>query len=191
MATTTTTLTLASSRVAYIGVGVADGNNPIPRAELNFISYGGVVTAAAAGEDQLLSVVMSLPASYAYVLAHCSMWMFDAETGDMADWDTAFNALLTNVTSGTAPGSWISGIRFSSDALWSRSAVLKGRTYVGTELPQKIIIPNVAGNARMVCDLRNLTVDGGPMTLYFLAKFLEFDLNQATHWAVNTPWPVR
>lgn len=191
MATTDTIITPDIYRIPYIGVGPPSVDNPIPIAEINHVSFNATVTAAAAGEDQKLVVKCDLPQGYGYVLSHMSMWMYDAEVGDMADWDTSMNSYLTNVGSGSTPGSWISGTRIKSDGLWTRSSTLKGATYLATELPQKVVIPSLGVKGQFYTEMRNLVIDGGPMTFYFLAKFLEFDLNQSYHWAVNTPWPVR
>lgn len=191
MATTFTSFTPAAQRVGYLGLGADNLNNPIPRAELNFAVYAGVVTAAAAGEDQQLDVTCTLPPGYGYTLIHMSAWWFDAEAADTADWDADFRSFVSNVNAGSDPGSWLSGIAMPGSNIWHQSAVLTGRTFVAADLPQKIIIPLNGRSGLLTARNTNVTIDGGPLTFYFLAKFLEFDLNQAYHWAVNTPWPTR
>lgn len=111
----------------------------------------------------------------------------DTEVGDAADWDSAFRCYLTDDVSN---GTWLSCPIMNGSQLWSTSAILKGRSYQVTEVPRKLILPlNDVG--RLQVEGQNTSADGGPVSIFFLAKFLEFDLNQAHMFSINTPVPVR
>lgn len=189
MATTTTTFTPAYNRQAYIGFGFQGSlETPIPQAELNFIIYGETVTEAAAGLDQAIIVNCDLPAGYAYISRGVNVLLEDQEVGDIADWDTDWRAFAVNSLV-ASPSRWLSGIPLEGGLSWFHSATLSGRTFKADAFPKLINCNDGPGLLRG--GLINPTIDGGPMALYWVASFLEFDLNQARHWAVNTPIPVR
>lgn len=162
---------------------------PIPMAELNFVSVGGTLTEAAAGQDQCAIIACNLPKGYAYIFAGAEMDIQEAEAGDIADWNLDWRSYLLNT--GTAGGEqWLAGIKMTGDRAYNFSATLQGRIFKAQPI-SKVVIPVYDTDALYQVQGCNVTIDGGPMTLYFLATFLQFDLNQAHHWAMNTPIPVR
>lgn len=128
-----------------------------------------------------------LPSSFAYVLMEVSLEMGDNESGDMANWDAGMRCFLTD---GITGATWRASPIMDAGAIYTVTATLKGRHYQVPTVPRKMILPGSAGG-RLSVSGQNLTIDEGPMTVFFLAKFLEYDLNQAHYFAVNTPIPVR
>jgi len=186
MATTTTNFTPAPSRFSYSGLDVPS-NVPIPAAEISFRVDAGTVTAAAAAEDQKWQLHCYLAEGYAYILKGLNLYIYDAEAGDMADWTNQVACWLTNNTDG-AP-QYIIGLPMAGDIALT-TAVLKSASWQ-VALPKKIIIPLGGHQGELHLAQFNPVADGGPMTLYFQADFLQFSIEQAHHWAINTPWPVR
>lgn len=189
MATTSTAFAPAGIRFGYIGQN-QDFQMPIPRAELLFVINAGAITLAASAEDQDFSISCLLPEGYGYVLSDCSAYLQDAEVGDIADWSASMHSFLSNSNNADAKR-WFAAQRIQGGDVVGVTSVIGTRAYQLVQASTKIIIPIAGNSGQLKVTGFNSTVDGGPMTLYFLAKFLEFDLNQSYHWAVNTPWPVR
>lgn len=189
MPTTTTTLTPLAKIIPYIGPAPSQDlwNTVIPRAEIIFSEIATVVTAAAAGEDQLLLVTCTLPEGFGYVLRDFSMRMADTEVGDTADWEDNGDLQLQDGP-GNSTSTWIHSMGIEKEVV-SASATLSAGIYRlwGNTL-SKVLIPTGGG---LVMLTRNLTIDGGPMFLNYFARFLQFDLNQTYRAILNTPIPVR
>lgn len=190
MATTATTLTPDYIREPFIGLPpqLSTLQSPIPQAELSFVTFQGSVTAAASTEDQLLTINCVLPTGYAYIFQGASLLLEETEAGDLAAWDQDFGTFLRN-TNVAGPRRWLAGLKFAGGELYDRTAALKARIFVCPGYNKLIRATN--GDGLFSAAGRNVTIDEGAVTVYFVANFLEFDLNQARHWAVNTPIPVR
>jgi len=189
MAITATPFTPLLKRFGYIAPVPPPGSwlTPIPRGEALFTQSAGSITAAAAGESQSFSITCSLPNTFAYVLMEFSIELIDTEVGDLADWDTSFRCFLQD---GLADTTWIAGLRLDAGGAYSEGATLKGQTYQLLRPPTKLVVPQPAGGRFFVNGFNN-TIDGGPVGCIFMAKFLEFDLNQAHLSGMNTPFPTR
>lgn len=191
MATTQTFLQPAPQRTGYIGLGLNDVSSLIPQAEVNFILRADTVIEAAAGKDQQLIIRCDLPAGFAYIFQGAQLLCDETEAGDMADWNTDLRSFLQNTTAAApAQGRWLYPLSFTGGDLVNNSAVLKSRTFIA-EAQSKLVIPLFGTVARMDSAFWNVVIDGGALTINFVAKFLEYDLNNAYHWAINTPIPVR
>lgn len=186
MATTATPFTPEPQRFAYVGIGSQSVDNPIPQAEVIFALFNQVVTAAAAGEDQNFSITCNLPKGYGYILSSVSLGLSENEAGDLANWNSDLRARLT-----AGDNLWRATPLFTASALYLRTAVLKGRSFQIPDPPNKIILSIGDNQATFAAESWTATIDQGSLAIDFLAKFLQFDLRQAYHWAVNTPWPVR
>lgn len=192
MAITSTTITPSITRFPYIGQGMA-ADGPIPQAEFIFRSLNATVDAAAAGESQNFIINCTLPPIAAYVLSECTLDLRDAEVGDIDTWEDDLVAELENTSAGVeASGRWRIMNRMQAGGIQAlASETLAQKSYILTNPSNKIIIGINGGSGRLGIRGATLTIDQGAMSLSFVAKFLEFSLAQAHHWAVNTPWPVR
>jgi len=189
MATTATTFNPAPTRTPFISQGIDLVGTPVPRAELRFAIVGDEITAAASGESQSCLVVCSLPKGYAYYFMGCEIDLLETEAGDVVGWNADWRTyLLSSDTTGALRS--LSGIKCTGCVPYYWSAALKGRIYQAAPI-QRIIIPVYDTGAKYQCQNVNVALDGGPVTTYFTATFLQFDLNQAFHYALNTPQPVR
>lgn len=177
------------TRFAYISPTPPPNSwlTPIPRGEAIFSVFFDTIAAPSAGDSQSMSITCALPTTFAYILMEATVEIYDAEVGDTADWDPALRA---TVRESASQGEWIATPRMDAGAAFSISAILKGKVYQMLDPPKKMIIPKVGGG-EVFFAMQNTSVDGGPMTCNALVKLLEFDLNQAHYYAVNTPVPVR
>lgn len=195
MATTTTEFNPNPIRFSYIGLPPdSDVTSPIPKAEINFIINAGVVTAAASGEDQEYMIHCALAPGYAYVLMNVNMYILAASVADSADWEDNANAWTSNANvHGGQPdfvGRYLSGLRLEGITTNPGNG-LGLKTYQVGNVTNNIILPLRGYPGALHISNINDTIDGGALTMYFVARFLEFDLQQAHHWAINTPWPTR
>lgn len=192
MASTLTAFVPRPERFSYIGLppGMLTETVPVPRAAINFRINAGVVTEAAAGEDQLFSIACLLAEGYGYILSEINLFFNDAEAGDGADWGSMLTAWVSN-TDVTHDDRILSGIKFEGYTMVTSTTALSSSVFQVDLVPSQTIIPVQGTSGKLHVSGFNATIDGGPLTLWFLAKFLEFDLAQAHHWAVNTPYPVR
>jgi len=193
--TTLTEFSPSPERFSFIGLPPGYNQDasaiPIPAAQISFRVYGGTIAAAAGAADQSFRIHCLLREGYAYILNDVSMYLTDAEAGDIADWGTKVTAYTSNVADGeTGESPWLAGVPMEGINVINGSTALGAGIYTPARIPQNIIIPNSA-NAELHLNMFNAQTDGGPITLYLLATFLEFSIQQAHHWAINTPWPVR
>lgn len=187
MSIDTTVFTPTMIRFPYIAppaLAIPDSwLTPIPRGEGIFSIFNGVVAAPSAGDSQSLSINCILPNSFAYVLVEVTCRLQDTEIGDSADWDDNMQSYVTDDASN---GSWLAapqtpGLRYRTNNL----QVVGGQAFQMMLPPKKMILPKSDEGGLFLTNYNN-SIDGGPMQIFFMAKFLEYDLNQAHFFAVNT-----
>lgn len=185
MATTTTAFIPERARFGFIApeAGYLIESMPVPKAELIYAITAGVVAAADTGEDQAFSIACLLPDTYGYVLTEGSVFLRDTEAGDIDDWGDDLTCTLTD-------GNWLAAQDMIGGKVTPNTSTLGDRTYVIKNPSSKIITP-IGTGGNLFTRGWNKTIDNGPMTLWCLFRFLEFDLRQVHHWAINTPFPVR
>lgn len=196
MAIVTTTFNLANAnmemqRIPYSGIGAMDAvNTPIPRAELNYLISAGDIAVATGGDSQKITIVCDLPLSFAYVVQEISILSLEGVDGD--EWEN-FGVCRLRTTSPS--GTWSHSLDLSSRGAYSRLITATpgwGKSYHLTAPGElnRLIIPGTSAN--LLISLRNPTVDGSAMVIAgFMARFIQFDVNQAYFYGANTPVPVR
>lgn len=187
MATTATAFVPAMTQFPYIGVGVAASQyiTAIPSAEVTFLVSAGVVTVAAAGEDQRVLITCNLPRTFCYVLAESSLLL---RSVDADNWDNS--ARCTFRDSSVTPEITIP-VSYPADGLGHNTATEFSRTYVVKDTPNKLLVPISTDDAVFQIQLSNVTIDGAAGVLNFYARFFRYDRNQSQFWPVNTPQLVR
>jgi len=186
MATITTTITPDPDPFQYQGLGdsIDSWASNRPSAEVLFLDPGSAVTKGGVADDQRLLIQCFLPRSFAWVLTELN---FRMTATDANDWDSVARAFLQD---GTAAPSWSSNIRIQNDGVSHNSSLALTRSYFGTQLPKKVVIPS-ADDGLLEIKLFNVNLDGVAATIQFFARFLRYDLNQAYLWGVNTPALIR
>ncbi len=189
MATITTALTPTATRLAFIGPAptIEQWETPIPQAEIAFIEQNAAVIISGVGDNQLISIVAALPRGFAYILAEANM---NLNSADVDAWQDSARFRIKDAGSGPR---WTVHQRFEASANVINNATSSfNKVYELVHTPvQKVIIGDLDAAPELVIQVMNLTTDQAAGTLDFFCRFLQFELNQAYHWAVNTPWPVR
>lgn len=176
--------------IPYVGAGGMDTvNTPIPRAEVNFQINDVDIPVATGGDTQRVLIKCVLPLSFAYVVQEISVYSLYGV--DAADWGATPTCRIRNTAIGGR--TWAHSMDLWSRGVHSASPItIKSRSYhlsCPGEL-NRLVIPGT--DANLDINLVNDTADGTAMTIDgFLARFLQFDINQAYFFGANTPIPVR
>lgn len=188
MATTATIFAPTPRFFPYAGI---DDNQKaitgIPRGEIAFSIIAGAVTVAAAAEFQSIAVTCLPPPSYAYVVRE----IFASYSADDADdWS---GCGLGNLSDAEAAGARLNTMiyeMFANGAIDLETVFL--RNWTPQQLPKQVVYPTVPnGSIFSQNTFANPVADGSAGTFTFNARFLQFDIAQANHYAVNYPLPVR
>lgn len=188
MATTDTTITVTPSNFPLIGYNALDGfANYIPRSELLFKSGSTAVTVAGAGEDQRILASCILPRGWAYVFLEATMRM---DNPDVADWDDCAGLELSD---SIADPNFLCHMTFCnpSGEISHGSTAQFWKSYYVHNPVNKVFLCDGADDGRLRIILMNTTIDGTAGSVHIYARFARFDLNQAHHFAVSAPMPVR
>lgn len=179
----------------YEGIGpIIRAQSAVPRAEVWFNVIAGVVPVSEADEDRRVSVTCVLPRNYAYAIAETSMRMANDTVDTANTWDDACEFSMQNVDSasetitqrsfaaGESPGQYFKLIGFGGHKVWYfRNLTDKiFRSPVGSQT-----------NIRSITHITDETLAGVVATFEFAARFYQYDVRQANHYAVNSPILIR
>ncbi len=153
-----------------------------PRGEVIFEEPSGAVTLAGVGDTQTVSVSLTLPANFAYVLK--DLFFALQSNTDIADWDDT-----ANVSYRTAGDVVAIQIPLMSTGVAHFSGGQGIRMYDWTHLPTGLT--RAAGDASMSVNLANLVTNGEAASVRFYARFLQYDVSQHHDVEVNRPTLIR
>lgn len=186
MAVATTTFTPPPMRQAFSGLDSVGGErSPWPNAEQRFCVLAGAVDVEAGGDSQKVDIQCDLPVNFAYTLMEIHMSIFGA---DIADWETNGDCFFTDGTGSLPQGRTM----ISAIPAWSEGVVGTLLAFrfdfqgMGVQLPA-----NAVSTPQLRFIMANDTIDGSAMTVNFCARFLQFNIEQAHHFEVNSAMAVR
>jgi len=186
MATTATSITITAKNFPYIGPHQSYGM--LPSAEILFVDDTDIIVAAS-GRDQLLDITMNLPKGWAYVMVEGNIEIAGA---DAADWDDCLRCQVRDIQ---PAGSFTFSANLTlcniPGETWSSDTSIKGKTYQVVDVLKKVIICDGAVDGRVFVHGMNRVVDGAAGFTETFFRFLRFSLEQAHHFAISTPIPVR
>jgi len=187
MATVTTTITPTPVPFPYSGLpDVISERTGIPRGEQSFNENGTAITLAGVGDVQQLIVNCNLPPGYAYVFRECNA--FNLAT-DATDWDsTAYLGFTDSLTGGEQ------SFKIAVEMASSGATQFGTRKIINSPIePFRQVILPANGTSQIQAQLiwTNAVTNGAVGSLFFSCRFLQFDIEQAHHYAVNYPIPTR
>lgn len=188
MAVDTTVFTPALEKFPYSGMDTLGGDRSgNPFAEIGYAVVGGAIAVEAGGDSQKIDVQCNLPVNFAFSLMSLSAKLSGT---DIADWEAVADCFMTDgATTGGEKRTKLIAIPSWSEGITGTDKV---RIYRFDFKGLGVILP---GNAVSIPQIRfilsNDTVDGSAMTLNFFARVLQFNIEQAYYFAVNSPMPVR
>lgn len=147
----------------------------------------GPIVVAGAGEDQQVKITCTLPRGWAYVFVEATMRLTNV---DIADWDDCASSEMQDSTSG--PVHFIAHMTMCNDGSIAHASTTQPiKTYHVVNPINKVILCNGDGDGRLRFIIMNTTIDGAAGQVDCYARFLRFEMNQAHHYAVNTPVSTR
>lgn len=159
----------------------------IPRGEVAFNVDGGSVTLAGVGDTQRANVTCTLPGGYAYVLRETFLSMTAI---DVEDWDDVGFGSFQDAEQSTVRKNRMLFQLVSAGAVNITTA--KRRCWDYTILPKQVLYPaSATEGAVYIATIINAVTNGAAGNLVFNARFLQFDIEQANHYSVNSPMPTR
>ncbi len=192
MAVVTTTITPALRYFPYSGLPDSyKERSPFPRGELTFVADTEAIALTGAGDNQNLRIRCTLPQGFAYVLADLAFDVFAAVAGDANNFPVNATAFIVDSSVAGQDRTYRTDFSMISES----SSLTPGnliKTYRPVNQGGKVIrcAPGQTGEMRL--DAFNLTANDGAYTLHtFFARFLQYDIEQAHHYQVNSPVPTR
>lgn len=189
MATVTTTITPTTTPFAYSGFNEpwAEGT-ALARGELRFNNSGTNIAATGAGDNQQVTITLNLSSLFAWVLCDFSVLLTSnaSETVNFADQAQLFltDASDSSLRTVFANMELISqGTNFHSGV--GQKLYMPRRTYSG------VVISPLGGAPQLQARFFNTQAQDAAYTGSVDGRFLQYDLSQANHVAVNSAVPVR
>lgn len=192
MAIVTTAFSPDGEPFAYSGLtDIARSSGVGASGELSFQEIKGTVLLSGAGDNQRVNVTCDCPPNFAYALQSCYM-AIEAQT---AATDIGFPDMcevkIQNANAETDATQLIPFELISSGQAGTRATNTFRKSYGPRNLASVIVIPLVGDNVSMTADFVNQTANDQAYEIYFYARFLRFTIDQANHYRVNSPIPVR
>lgn len=188
MAVTTTNFDPPGIPFPYSGLDTLGGDeSPHPFTELRFNVLAGAVPVEAGGNTQRADITVTLPRNFAYTLMDIHYSMTGA---DGADWDAGVDCWFTDGTSSTGPANLRTFIAIIP--AWSEQIAGNLRAFRFDTTKMGVIIPGSPDSTPQFRTIhQNLNINGSLMTVQFHMRVLQFNLEQAYYFAVNSPTPTR
>jgi len=181
---TDTNFTPDLKKFALVGLPIGQDRSPVPRSELIFTVSSGAILIATGGNDQEVNITVVLDTGFSYSIQECYA---SIKSVDAADWqDNGFVIVNTGALLGTT-------VRIELESELS-TAFVDGanvnRGYQWRNFPGNLLMPSDTG-ASATFKLGNQVIDGAAATLQFMCRVLQYDIEQAHHYQVNTPTLIR
>lgn len=187
MAVVTTVPTMTPISLPIIGVG-ENAFSPIPRSDVVYRSGTVAIAVATSSDTQALSMTITLPSSYAYVLRSMNAVVYGA---DAADWSTAAWGCFQD-TSAAEPRSITYDLALPGVLVpKTPTGLVNGKVYTLETVPSKVVASIGSAGSQVCLWIRNDTADGTAMTFRAAIHLSVYDLSQAYAYAINTPTLVR
>lgn len=188
MATVTTTLLPIVSTFPFTGY-VEPNLTPAARGEVLAVLKDGTWTASGAGDNQRLIIRVNLPNNFAYVVTDVQLEI-KGSVGLVYNVDLQGALNLYNAGS-VANRTLDVPIGLTCPGDYALNLADQVATYRPLNLYKGIVIPAFNDNVRLECQFYNTTANDQQYDVDFVARFLQFDINQVHALAVNTAIPTR
>ena len=188
MATITTTPTLNERIFPFVGTNeVISRRTDLPRSTVRYSCVDVSIPASGAGNDRAISCSMAMPENFAYALTEVEALVRGPAGGDIG-FETAFSQIELFVGSTRVRRVPLS---YKFDQGVQMSSVYRKSNVFRVEPPKEVFLPDAEGMMFLTFQLMDATINGPDALFSFNCRFLQFDVNQAHHVAVNTPTLTR
>lgn len=173
--------------------GYKHGSNDA-RAEVRAVGNAIAVAATGAGDNQLVSIIINPPANFAYALVDFNLTMV-ADTGTTYSFPLSGSCVMQDAAA-TAAASYITPLQIPAgpELLGDAADTTRpGRTYTLQDGYRGVVIP-IASDGQVEFNFRIYNDTANDVAYHisnYVARFLQYDINQAHHVRVNSPIPTR
>lgn len=178
---TDTTFTPDLKKFAIIGLPADQDRSSVPRAELIFTVSSGSVLDPGPGNAQRVLITPLMPAGFSYSIqeAYISVKGLEVDSWQTTGWVIVNTGALLGTTVRieipSAPTSLYSdGAQFNIGYVWKNV------------FPGNLLMPSDTG-ASATFKVSNIVDDKAAATIQFMCRVLQYDIEQAHHYQVNTP----
>lgn len=190
MATVTTTITPDQEYFPFEGMPDSQRErSAIPMREVRLFKNGDTIPLTGAGDNQSVYFTSSLDRGYAYALVDIFI-SINCAVGATNNWDDVAIGYFADATTGSNRTKQIQfplktpGVASQEDAQF--------QCYYPPKIPQLIMIPAIPSELPILTvGTYNATANDVVATTQFFARFLQYSISQAHHFALSTPLPVR
>lgn len=165
--------------------------NDIARGELRLFSSTAIALTGV-GDNQLLSFSHNLPRNWAWALLDFYARIVMVATGTNA-WDACGLLQIADDNSSVNQSFRATMELFSDDVCFFTGNALEGRAF--RLRPERgftgIILPGANDAVNFTGQLFNSTTQEAAAVFECYTRWLQYDVNQAHNYAINTPIPVR
>ncbi len=171
---------------------VPGGTQPysiVPRATVTFFSSSVVPAKLAADNNQSL-FTLNLPQNFVYRLAECRAWANTTTSGQLNDWEDVQSCLLSGGIGGSLQFGLAAGNAYANTFVSVTNHTQKFFE-PSMSLPDALVASTSSVTGKLEIRWLDVSSDSTAITNHFIwAKFLQYDVDQATKYPVHTPVPV-
>ncbi len=172
--------------------GAVIDRTSIPRGEIRFVIKDGVIPLSAVGDNQALTVQCTLPNNWAYVLMDLFLSIRSTVDAEANGWGATALAILLDSLSDANYEQRFAMVSDSIGNELSATEVFETRAYHPPRLPTVTMVPPASATGPFLqVDVLNATANQGAYQVQFLARFLQYDYEQAHDFRVNQPFLIR
>ncbi len=190
MALVTTTVTPSPRSFGFTGIGHEDPKDAIPRAELVYSFLDETIDSTGVADLMRLQVDIRLPQSYSYSLVDFALSIKGDQTDMTAKIPTGVTWQLFDAVTAAKQLALYSAEAPSIAGVLPVNANVGFDARIQYSVPHKpkmtwVLQPGEDGRCLINLTALDLNTAASEASGYF--RFLQYDVDQAHHWAVNTP----
>lgn len=161
----------------------------VPRSQLIFDARGFAIPGASTGNNQTISIGMSLPVNFSYALVDFYLGIFGDTALATNNFENRATININNSASGVGREYTILDSAFSDGEQGFTANMLK--TYQMRQYPRLLIQAPPGEGGGLTVNLVNFTDDDQDYTLSVMCRFLVYDVTQTYHYQTNSPTLTR
>lgn len=189
MATVTTTITPTQAPFALAGLPDPERDHSmVPRREMRLYTLAAPIALTGVGDNQQVNIIANLPRNFAWRLIDLSFRIFPG-AGDTNGFPASCLGLI-GITNDALSAQLYYPFEMSRTAV-AMASNIEYFAYRPLQLPREVWLPpEPNGVVQVGIYMYNTTANDVGYTLDFYGRALEYGVEQAHHWEVNTPQPV-
>jgi len=159
----------------------------VARAEIVYTG-NATIPVPAVGDTQALVLDIKLPKSFCYVLLDVSL-LIQTQSVSIDDWPDSGTYTQRPGGEPVTDFKFSGGLEASGNTIISDTSSQK--SWRLPNKPSYVLIPSVGLDGVVSIRITTKAIDLPQASFDFYVRFLQYDINQAHHWAVNSPAYVR